>query len=533
MLVVHRKYRAIPKIKAAKQTRKRKPAAPAVLKAQPPGLTVVKSEPGIQPVKKYKEPGSYPVGRQKKKKPAPVREGEKWCDYKLEVAIRKARLKRHAKAIKRAQLLGLALPIPEEQPVVKMKVCKPEPKKKKKKRARKVKRTRCAPSGEVRCCSVLEKAIAKSKRKKNKAIQQFKKAHAQVKNKMKVNGLSIVKSEKPAALVNEPFNTYEKMNEVLFTPLQNTRFLEGLRWPNGIYCAHCESIDYSQPKEGKYICNVCHQKFDVFTGSVFDNRRTSHKTIVHVVFHETNLNGGAAVNELLKYVPSSPKTIRDLLSDTRLYAYDQSLVPYNLTATASDIYILDTSSRNGKNSNRHDGKKHNHADYLGSQKGIFLTIRYQGGKVWTFEIPDEKRETMEKIIREVIPSGATVVTDEAAALMWLGEFYRHIHINHSAKQYGIYDEQTGMVMSTNVIEGFNSFFKTGVMKFRNNIPKKRLKRFLNAAAYRYNTSKLSVYQRMCLAFKNIFRHAERALRKQRQGKQAQTVYIEDAIIMAA
>lgn len=49
-----------------------------------------------------------------------------------------------------------------------------------------------------------------------------------------------------------------------------------LRWPNGVFCAHCESSqvvknghDTTEPDRQRYQCRHCHQSFDDLTQTVF------------------------------------------------------------------------------------------------------------------------------------------------------------------------------------------------------------------------------------------------------------------------
>lgn len=70
----------------------------------------------------------------------------------------------------------------------------------------------------------------------------------------------------PTALTNPIYNDEKAARE----------HLENIRWPNGVTCPHCGSVDAAQPLGGKsmgdgwFYCKACQDKFTVRTGTVYE-----------------------------------------------------------------------------------------------------------------------------------------------------------------------------------------------------------------------------------------------------------------------
>ena len=86
------------------------------------------------------------------------------------------------------------------------------------------------------------------------------------------------------------------------------------------------------------------------------------------------------------------------------------------------------------------------------------------------------------------------MTDEASRYSKIGnEFAKHDVVDHSRKEYGYTDRETGAKINTNTIEGYYSIFKRGMKGVYQHCGEKHLHRYLAEFDFRYsNRTKLGV-----------------------------------------
>ena len=104
------------------------------------------------------------------------------------------------------------------------------------------------------------------------------------------------------------------------------------------------------------------------------------------------------------------------------------------------------------------------------------------------------KENIVPIIRENIDRESHVMTDEASRYSKIGsEFAKHDVVDHSRKEYGYTDRETGAKINTNTIEGYYSIFKRGMKGVYQHCGEKHLHRYLAEFDFRYsNRTKLGV-----------------------------------------
>ena len=86
------------------------------------------------------------------------------------------------------------------------------------------------------------------------------------------------------------------------------RYIEGLRWADGVTCPHCNSSRTSRMKDTPYHqCNDCRQKFTVRTGTVFERSHIPlDKWLYAMYILQTARKGASAVSNYPRNL-ASPK----------------------------------------------------------------------------------------------------------------------------------------------------------------------------------------------------------------------------------
>ena len=108
----------------------------------------------------------------------------------------------------------------------------------------------------------------------------------------------------------------------------------------------------------------------------------------------------------------------------------------------------------------------------------------RGGKVTAKVIPDVKRHTLVPFMTRKVDRNATLYTDDFPSYDHMTRLgYRHLRIEHSAKEYA-----RGRV-HTNNIEGFWSLLKRGIGGVYHSVSEKYLQSYINEYGFRYNHRK--------------------------------------------
>lgn len=82
--------------------------------------------------------------------------------------------------------------------------------------------------------------------------------------------------------------------------------VRNLRWPNGVHCPHCDSVNIK--KRGhhdrysyrqRYVCQNCQQQFDDLTGTIFQgHHRRLRVWVLCLYFMGLNLSNAQIAAEL-------------------------------------------------------------------------------------------------------------------------------------------------------------------------------------------------------------------------------------------
>ena len=87
------------------------------------------------------------------------------------------------------------------------------------------------------------------------------------------------------------------------------RFLEGLRWPDGICCPRCESRAISEiPSRRRFYCRDCRHFFSLTSGTAFHNSHLPIWKWFLAIELLLDAEGGLPANELHKVLGGSYKT---------------------------------------------------------------------------------------------------------------------------------------------------------------------------------------------------------------------------------
>ena len=100
------------------------------------------------------------------------------------------------------------------------------------------------------------------------------------------------------------------------------------------------------------------------------------------------------------------------------------------------------------------------------QRWVFGMVDRVSGRIKLFYVPDRKQETLVKIIKDNVNSGATIYSDSFRSYWVLAdEGYNHKMVNHEIEYV---DQETNV--HTNTMEGFWAIVKQQLRKHRGTHP---------------------------------------------------------------
>ncbi len=267
-------------------------------------------------------------------------------------------------------------------------------------------------------------------------------------------------------------------------------FVVGLRWPNGVACVHCgtKNVGFIKTRQ-RFQCKGCRRQFSVKVGTIFEDSPIPLDKWLAAFWMIANAKNGISSYEIHRAIGVSQKSAWYVLHRIRLAMQTGTFRKLSGEVEADETYI------GGKARNMHPGKRK--AKGRGAVgKAIVMGLLERHGEVRTKVIPNSKKRTVQKEVRENVEVGSEVFTDALSSYDGLASEFAHDVINH-AECYA-----KGKV-HTNGLENFWSLLKRGIKGTYVSVEPFHLFRYLDEQAFRFNTRKRSDWDRFQTALRQI------------------------------
>jgi len=259
-------------------------------------------------------------------------------------------------------------------------------------------------------------------------------------------------------------------------------YMKAIKWPDGdICCSKCGSVNVGEIKSRRmFQCREkgCRKQFSVKVGTIFEDSALPLQKWFVAVWCIANSKNGVSSCELARTIGVTQKSAWHMLHRVRLAMQTKSFRKIQGEVESDETFI------GGRKSNMHAVKRYAKPKGRGTVgKTVVQGIVERGGEVQAKVVPNQKRKTLQSIIRENVEPGTSVYTDALSSYAGLEDDYIHGIIDHAVKYVD------GKV-HTNSIENFWALLKRSLGGTYVAVAPEHLDAYLDEQVERFNARKL-------------------------------------------
>jgi transposase-like protein len=294
--------------------------------------------------------------------------------------------------------------------------------------------------------------------------------------------------------MNAELNTPETLLEAAryFTEEVATAFFVQVRWPNGVCCPRCGSMNVLYlPNQRRWKCREKHPcaQFSAKVGTIFEDSPLGLDKWFVAIWCITNAKNGISSCELSRALGITQKSTWFMLHRVRHAMHTGSFQKFVGTVESDETFI------GGKAKNMHRSRRRERITGTGGAgKAVVHGILERGtgkqkpSKVKATVVPNTKGKTLGPIIREHVEPGSNLYTDSLPSYNALAVDYAHAAVDHAV-------EYVNGLIHTNGLENFWSLFKRCIHGTYVSVDEPHLQRYVDEEVFRFNERKRTDGQR--------------------------------------
>jgi len=219
------------------------------------------------------------------------------------------------------------------------------------------------------------------------------------------------------------------------TEAKARKHLEGILWPKGIVCPHCETNDQAKfstiaanpakkVRAGLRWCSNCEKQFTVTIGTIFEDSHIPLRKWLIAWYLLCSSKKGISSLQLQRLLELGSYRTALFMTHRIRHALKDSGYAEKLEGTIeADEAVLGGYMKGGK------------TGFTAPNKTPIVAMVQRGGSVRTKIMPTVNGANLRQAIRDNVKAGATLHTDSQRAYSPLGSEYQHSIVNHAAGEY--------------------------------------------------------------------------------------------------
>lgn len=270
--------------------------------------------------------------------------------------------------------------------------------------------------------------------------------------------------------------------------------LEGIRWPNGPICPHCQSSNSTRiqgkakkVRDGLIQCNKCRGQFTVTVRTVMHRSHITLRQWVQAFHAMCSHKKGVSALQLQRNLGlKSYKAAWHLAHRIRFAMKEEPLA-----STLKGTVEVDETYIGGK---AHGGKRGRGAP----NKTVVVALVERDGRVRSKPVRTISAHELKGAIRENVDRGARIMTDELPSYKGIGKEFTggHKTVNHGQGQYA---RGKGYDIHVNGAESYFALLKRGVHGTFHHVSAKHLSRYCDEFSFRWGQRKATDGERAVAA----------------------------------
>jgi transposase-like protein len=281
-------------------------------------------------------------------------------------------------------------------------------------------------------------------------------------------------------------------------------FFERTRWAEAPACVHCGSVSVYKMTDRKtghrnrrflWRCKDCNKQFTVRVGTILEDSPIPLRHWAYAFWAACAGKKGVSALEIQRQTGLTYKSALFLMHRIRWAMSDEGGPAPRLLkgiVEVDETYCGGRHRRKQRQFGYVDEKKRGR----GTDKAPVFAMVERNGEVRTEHVVNITAKNLKAHMEANIDPSAYIMSDEFGSYRTGAKgFAGHATVMHSVREYA-----RGEV-STNTIEGFFSLLKRKLYGTHHAVSKKHLSRYLDEAAFIYNTRGLDDGDRIALAIK--------------------------------
>jgi transposase-like protein len=261
------------------------------------------------------------------------------------------------------------------------------------------------------------------------------------------------------------------------------QFLQFLRWPAGVVCAHCDAPNPMFLKTRRiWKCRVCRKQFSVKLGTIFEDSPLGLDKWLPAIWMLANCKNGISSYEMARGLGVTQKTAWFMLGRIRLAMQTKSFKKMSGSIEADETYV------GGLSKFMHKSKRARVIKSTGmSAKTAVMGYMQRGDEkehstIRTEVVESIKTKEMHERVRANVEEGSILYTDALPSYVGLKKSFDHQVIDHR-QAYAV-----GLI-HTNGLESFWSLLKRTIKGTYVSVDPFHMFRYLDEQSFRFNHRK--------------------------------------------